>query len=100
MLKRISNLKFERKKNIFDLFQVQYGGRVTDDFDKRLLVSIYKSFFSLLLMLPANKLHRFPPKAYPVYGVIFVSKAGVCPEGKHLKGVALGRLRPYSQMLD
>jgi hypothetical protein len=72
---------------------------VTDDFDKRLLVSIYKIFFSFSLMLLANKLHRFHPKAYPVYGVIFVSKAVAWPEGKHLKGVPLGRLRPYSQML-
>ena len=46
--------------------QVQYGGRVTDDFDKRLLITITHVWFTDALIAPAYKFYD----GYPVPEVI------------------------------
>ena len=43
------------------LFQVQYGGRVTDDFDKRLLCTFTSVWFSEALLQPGFKFYEGYP---------------------------------------
>ena len=47
------------------LGEAQYGGRVTDDFDKRLLLTFTQLWFSERLLLPNFEFYRFyalPPQ--------------------------------------
>merc|ERR550539_2075625 len=46
----------------FMLSEVQYGGRVTDDFDKRLLITLTHVWFTEALIAPAYKFYE----GYPV----------------------------------
>ena len=48
------------------ILKVQYGGRVTDDFDKRLLITITHVWFTDALIAPAYKFYD----GYPVPEVI------------------------------
>ena len=47
--------------NIFYIMQVQYGGRVTDDFDKRLLCTFTSVWFSEALLTEGFKFYEGYP---------------------------------------